>query len=109
MLSTPLGRLRIVGYLEGVSFLVLLGVAMPLKYMAGMPAAVLIAGWIHGVLFVAYVVVAVLASSAHGWSQGRLAGAMAAAVLPFGPFVFDWWLRRVDAPAPSGQPEEPLD
>ena len=44
--------LRRFGWIEGVSFLVLLGVAMPLKYFAGMPRAVTYFGWIHGVLFV---------------------------------------------------------
>ena len=53
MLSHSIGRLRAIGMLEGVSFLVLLGVAMPLKYLAGMPAAVKIVGWVHGILFVA--------------------------------------------------------
>jgi integral membrane protein len=98
VLNSSLVRLRIVGYLEGTSFLVLLGIAMPLKYAAGIPEAVLVTGWIHGALFMAYVVVAVLASSACKWPNARLAGAMAAAVLPFGPFVFDWWLRRNDVP-----------
>lgn len=94
MLKTHLGRLRLIGYCEGVSFLALLGIAMPLKYAAGMPEAVLIAGWIHGLLFILYIVAAVQAASVHRWPQKRLAGAMAAALLPFGPFVFDWWLRR---------------
>lgn len=96
MLNSPLGRLRWSGYLEGTSFLVLLGIAMPLKYKWGIPEAVLVTGWIHGVLFVMYVIMAVQASSAYRWPQKRLAGAFAAAVLPFGPFVFDWWLRRAD-------------
>lgn len=111
MLNTPLGRLRVSGYCEGISFLLLLGIAMPLKYAAGLPEAVLVTGWIHGVLFVAYVIAAIQASSAHAWSQGRLAGAMAAAVLPFGPFVFDWWLRRNDPaePPPANSAEKPAD
>ena len=45
MLSTPLGRMRLISLVEGVSFLILLGVAMPLKYFAGMPGAVKIAGF----------------------------------------------------------------
>ena len=49
-----MGRLRAVGMVEAVSFLLLLGVAMPLKYFAGMPLAVKIAGWIHGLLFIAF-------------------------------------------------------
>lgn len=43
--------LRIVALIEGVSFLVLLGIGMPLKYLADIPAAVRITGWAHGVLF----------------------------------------------------------
>ena len=53
---TALRQLRLVALLEGASFLVLLFVAMPLKYLAGMPLAVRIAGSIHGALFIAFVV-----------------------------------------------------
>ncbi|MFW5972756.1 MAG: DUF3817 domain-containing protein, partial [Bacteroidota bacterium] len=55
MLRTALSRLRLIGFIEGLSYLALLGIAMPLKYMAGMPMAVRYVGWIHGVLFVLYV------------------------------------------------------
>src|SRR5438552_3773981 len=55
VLKTILRRLRLVGYTEGVSFLVLLGIAMPLKYFAGMPLAVTIVGAIHGLLWILYV------------------------------------------------------
>ena len=53
-MNTSIAQLRRIGYAEAISFLVLLGVAMPLKYLAGMPMAVKVVGWIHGVLFVAY-------------------------------------------------------
>jgi len=94
----------LLGYLEGASFLVLLGIAMPLKYAAGMPLAVLITGWIHGALFVAYVIAAILVASIHRWSNRRLAGAFVAAVLPIGPFVFDAWLRRKEQADSTGAP-----
>jgi integral membrane protein len=100
MLSTPVGRLRLVGILEGISFLVLLGIAMPLKYLAGQPGAVKVVGWAHGALFVLYVGAALQATLAHGWSVGRLLGLLAASVLPFGPFVVDRRLRD-EAPAPA--------
>ncbi|MEO5716813.1 MAG: DUF3817 domain-containing protein, partial [Luteolibacter sp.] len=45
--KTEIGRVRLVGMIEGVSFLLLMGVAMPLKYLAGMPVAVKVAGWGH--------------------------------------------------------------
>ena len=70
MLSTPIGRLRLVGILEGISFLVLLGIAMPLKYLAGQPEAVKVVGWAHGALFVLYVGAVMQAALAHGWGVG---------------------------------------
>ena len=53
--QSPIGRLRIIAFLEGVSFLLLTGIAMPLKYMAGMPMAVKIAGMAHGVFFILFI------------------------------------------------------
>ena len=53
LLRTPMGRLRATTIIEGISYLFLAGVAMPLKYAFDMPAAVRVGGWIHGVLFVA--------------------------------------------------------
>jgi integral membrane protein len=96
ILATPIGRLRVVGMVEGVSFVLLLGVAMPLKYLADMPLAVSIAGWIHGVLFVALLVVLSIVRQAHGWTLWRSAMVVVAALLPFGPFVIDGSLRRED-------------
>jgi len=54
MLKTSIGRLRTIALIEGISFIVLLGIAMPLKYLAGMPQAVTFAGWLHGMLFIAF-------------------------------------------------------
>ena len=86
--------LRIIGLLEGTSFLILLGVAMPLKYMAGMPQAVRVAGSAHGLLFLLYAGAAVAVSSEYNWPFKRLATALIAAVLPLGTFVFDKSLAR---------------
>lgn len=97
MLRTPLHRLRTVGHLEGVSFLVLLGVAMPLKYLAGLPMAVQAVGWIHGVLFMVYLAAVGEAALEQRWGWRWVVGALLAAVLPFGPFVFDARLRRAEA------------
>lgn len=80
---------RTVGFLEGTSFLLLLGVAMPLKYLADMPLAVRYVGWAHGVLFLAYVAVAFAAADRMNWTVKQRLGSLVAAVLPFGPFVFD--------------------
>lgn len=88
-----LKALRIVGWLEGVSFLLLLFVAMPLKYAAGLPMAVRVVGMAHGVLFVAYLVVLAGAAGDRGWPVGRSLLGLAASLLPFGVFVFDRRLR----------------
>ena len=102
MFDTPLGRLRAVGFAEGVSFLVLLGIAMPLKYFADMPEAVKVVGWVHGVLFMAFALTVAQTSQALHWPFSRVVAAMIAAVLPFGPFVFDRKLREeAAAPVPS--------
>ncbi len=71
LLQTTLGRLRIVAFLEGISFLVLLGIAMPLKYLASNPEPVRIVGMIHGILFIAYVIFLVLTHVEHRWSFGK--------------------------------------
>ena len=54
MLQSPIDRLRLISILEGISFLVLLGIAMPLKYAWGMPAAVFWIGLVHGLLFILF-------------------------------------------------------
>lgn len=97
MLSNPLDRLRLVGMLEGASFLLLLGVAMPLKYLAGQPEMVRVVGSAHGLLFVLFVAAVLEVSVRMRWPVGRIALALASAVLPFGPFVFDAHLRRTSA------------
>ena len=94
MLTTPIGRLRAAGMVEAVSFLLLLGVAMPLKYFAGMPLAVKIAGWLHGLLFMTFCVCLLVAHGERQWSLRWTARVFIAALLPFGPFVIDWRLRN---------------
>jgi integral membrane protein len=91
---TALRQLRLVALLEGSSFLILLFVAMPLKYLAGMPLAVRVVGSIHGALFIAFVVALYRAARARDWPRRRSARAFVASILPFGTFVFDASLRR---------------
>lgn len=94
MLRTPIGRLRVIAFIEGLSYLLLLGIAMPLKYFAGLPAAVKIAGWIHGLLFVLYLLAVAEVSVRHRWSLARIFTALVAAFVPFGTFWLDRQLRR---------------
>lgn len=95
-MKTSVGRLRTIGIIEGISFLLLLGVAMPLKYFAGMPLAVTWAGWLHGSLFMAFCIALSQAHQEARWGMGRSALFLIAALLPFGPFVIDKRLRMQD-------------
>lgn len=94
MLKTPIGRLRAIGTLEGISFLVLLGIAMPLKYFAGMPEAVKVVGWAHGVLFVLYMLALAVVFFKYRWPFVRGLKGFLAAFLPGGPFWFDKSLKE---------------
>lgn len=77
-----------IGFAEAISYLLLLGVAMPLKYMFDMPIWVKYVGWIHGVLFIAYVVWLLLAAYEQKWGMGKILLGFIASLLPFGPFIF---------------------
>jgi len=95
--ARAIGFLRQIGKIEAISFLILLGVAMPLKYFADLPLAVKVVGWAHGVLFVVFV-----GALARARLVGRLpvplcALAFLASLLPFGPFVVDKRLGRADS------------
>jgi integral membrane protein len=85
----PVLLLRNLAMIEGVSFIVLLLIAMPLKYVAGWPLAVKVVGMIHGVLFVAFVAAWAWTILIARWRVGRATLVMASALLPFGPFVID--------------------
>ena len=97
MLHHPIGRLRIAGLVEGSSFLLLLFIAMPLKYLVGRPEAVEIIGWIHGLLFI-ILCVAIVAAVVQARLAARLAIlAFVASLIPFGPFIIDPRLKREQA------------
>ncbi len=89
MLSTPLGRLRLIGILEGISFLLLLGIAMPLKYLADQPLAVRYVGMAHGILWIGYLLALVPVALDYRLGWKTIALAVIASLLPAGPFVFD--------------------
>ena len=93
-MRTPVGRLRAIALVEGVSYLLLLGIAMPLKYFAGFPEAVKVVGWAHGLLFVLYLMAVAEVTVARRWRFVRILGAFVAALVPFGTFVLDARLRR---------------
>ena len=93
-MNKKLSRLRIAGIAEGVSFIILLLIAMPLKYYYNQPVAVKIIGWIHGILFIAFVTLAWNFKNDHDKKFKWFALAFAAALIPLGTFFFDKKLKQ---------------
>jgi integral membrane protein len=91
---TTLSIFRKVAVAEGISYLLLLFVAMPLKYWAGMPLAVKYTGWAHGLLFVMYIVILIMAWQEYKWKFSKTAMIGAASLLPFAPFIVDKKLKE---------------
>jgi integral membrane protein len=94
MKTNSIKLLRRVGLLEGVSMLVLLFIAMPLKYIGDQPGAVKVVGWIHGALFVLFMLLVLYVYDQRSWPFKKVIVAFVAAFLPFGTFVFDRQLRK---------------
>jgi integral membrane protein len=86
-LIKTLSRFRIVAITEGISFLMLLLIAMPLKYVFDMPEAVTIMGWIHGVLFITFIFFAILVFTYFKKEVMWLIKALLSSLIPFGPFI----------------------
>jgi integral membrane protein len=96
--TSELGQFRIVSLLEGVSYLLLLGVAMPMKYWMGDPTLVRVLGRVHGGLFVLFAVTLLRVAVEDGWPWRKSLTAFLASLAPLGAFWFDRKLRGEGAP-----------
>ncbi len=94
LFTSKMGWLRVIAFLEGVSFLVLLGIAMPLKYIWSMPEYVRVVGMAHGLLFVFFLALVAVVGTDRDWHPKTFALAFLASVLPFGTFWADLKLFR---------------
>ena len=88
--------LRVVGFLEGISFLLLLFVAMPIKYIFDNPILVKYVGMGHGVLFILFLIVLFVVCEKQKWSLKMFILGLIASILPFGPFVFDTKIKKLE-------------
>ncbi|HNP53501.1 MAG TPA: DUF3817 domain-containing protein [Ferruginibacter sp.] len=89
---------RKVAVAEGISFLLLLGVAMPLKYLANWPMGVRVMGSLHGALFVAFIILAWEVKTSARMPKPWLSKAFIASILPFGTILLDkQWKREAAA------------
>jgi len=83
---SELKKFRLINKIEGYSFLILLFVAMPLKYVAGIPIATKIAGMLHGVLFIAFIYQLIVATEETPFTKKEAFIFFIASVIPFGSF-----------------------
>jgi integral membrane protein len=81
--------LRITGFMEGISYLVLLGIAMPLKYALDIKSPTWFVGMAHGVLFVGYVMLVLVVAMQKKWKISIIFWALLASLLPFATFIAD--------------------
>ena len=93
-LQKLLHRFRMIGIAEGISFLVLLLIAMPIKYFLKIPEAVKIVGWMHGALFITYIYYAIEVAVTFKKNIGWCLKALIAAFIPLGTFVTDKQLKK---------------
>lgn len=92
--NTVLGRFRAIALFEGISYLVLLGIAMPLKYVAEIPEPVKYVGWAHGLLFILFGLLLLQVWVVKKWSFGKVCLAFIASLVPFGTFWLDRKLKE---------------
>ncbi len=94
MNQIQLTRLRLLGFLEGLSYIALLGIGMPLKYIYSLPMPNLIIGTIHGILFIVYCIWVLIVKSERQWHLTRTFWALFASLVPFGTFIADYKIFR---------------
>lgn len=87
--NSNIGRLRVIAFLEGISFILLIFLAMPMKYLAGDPSFVKILGGIHGFLFVVFMILLLIV-----WLEKKLTfinsiWVFISSLIPFGTFYID--------------------
>lgn len=80
---------RLVALLEGISYILLLFIAVPIKYFGNNPQYVKMLGMPHGLLFVAYIILAIVLGSKLKWKSKSLLFVLAASIIPFGTFYID--------------------
>ncbi|HWV28680.1 MAG TPA: DUF3817 domain-containing protein [Dyadobacter sp.] len=93
LFKTPIGRLRILGFFEGISLILLVFIAVPLKYWGGEPLLVKVIGPIHGLLFTLFVLATLSAAVTYSWKFSEISWkVLLACMIPFGTFYIDKYL-----------------
>ena len=87
---------RVISYLEGISYILLLFIAVPIKYYANDPSLVKLLGMPHGLLFVAYVILSLVSSKKYRWNSKKTLVVLISSVIPFGTFYVDYKYLKTD-------------
>ncbi len=96
-MDSKVSRFRVIAFVEGISFLLLLFIAMPLKYIYGIPEATKIMGSLHGILFIAFCFLLMEAARAHRWVYTFGVLAFISSLVPFGMIWLDRRLKKPQA------------
>lgn len=95
LLRNPIGRLRILGFIEGITLLALVLVAVPMKYIANNGSLVQTLGPIHGAAFLLFLIAALSVGVSEKWSFTRITWKLIlACFIPFGTFYIDHYILK---------------
>ncbi len=97
LFSSALGRFRVISFLEGISFILLLGIATPLKHFGNMPEATMVPGMIHGLLFVIYLIALIMSGIEMKWSFKTYILLFLASILPCGFLIAEFKFLKKQA------------
>ena len=97
MFKTALNRFRVISYIEGLSYLILLFIAMPIKYIGENPYPVKVIGMTHGVLFILFMIVLFESMRKYAWENGFSLKLFIYSLLPFGSFVIEKKVKTLQA------------
>ena len=87
-------RFRIIGFLEGLSYLLLIMIAVPVKYIFNSPSMVKYLGMPHGILFIMYLFASIIMKKNNKWIKNNFVLVLIASIIPFGTFVVDYKLKK---------------
>ena len=88
---------RIISYLEGISYILLLFIAVPIKYYADDPSLVKLLGMPHGLLFIVYILLSVINSKKYNWNFTKTLVVIISSIIPFGTFYVDYKYLKINA------------
>ncbi|QHS63346.1 DUF3817 domain-containing protein [Chitinophaga agri] len=108
LVKTPIGRLRILGFFEGMSLIILVFIAVPLKYWAQQPALVKLLGPVHGILFIVFVITTLSVAVTYRWKFFQTSWkVLLSCLIPFGNFYVDKYILVPEEAASERQQNGP--